>query len=460
MSIQQKLTLLFTTLTGGILVFFSILVYYSASKNRLNEFYTTLEKEAHTKINLLLDTQLDAETLQTIYLKNREILYEVEVAIYDWDRNLIYHDAVDIDFVKETPAMLDVISGDGHLRFVQDDWQVVGLLFDFESEKYLVTAAAYDEYGYSKLSSLKTTLFLSFFLALLVLYCIGKYFAHKALKPIAKMTMEAQKISASRLDLRIKSGNRHDETGQLAQTFNQMLERLEKSFESQKQFVFYVAHELRTPLSAIISDLEWSLQSERSQKEIIQTLHNTFADAKKMSKLSSSLLDFAKASYDRVEVNFNEIRVDEVLLDASQQVQCSKPDFLIEITFDANMEHEDAVTIRGNAYLLTIAFSNLMENACKFSPDKKCHISISQTDFSVLLSFRDHGIGISKEDLGQIFTPFYRGQNKDFASGDGIGLALVQKIMQMHQGTISVSSVLKQGTVFALKLPNILHPNE
>ncbi|MFC4874075.1 HAMP domain-containing sensor histidine kinase [Negadavirga shengliensis] len=459
MSIQKRLTLLFTILTGGILVFFSIMVYYSASKNRLAEFYITLEKEAHTKINLLLDTQLDAETLQTIYLKNREILYEVEVAIYDWDRNLIYHDAVDIDFVKETPAMLDAISENGHIRFVQDKWQVVGILFTFEREQYLITAAAYDEYGYSKLASLKNTLLLGLITALLALFFIGKYFARKALLPVAEMTQEARKISASKLDLRIKAGNGHDEIGQLALTFNQMLERLEKSFESQKQFVYHVAHELRTPLSAIISDLEWNLESERTRRETLRSLANTLADARKMAKLSGSLLDFAKAGYDRSEVNFRNVRIDEVLLDASQQVQTSNPDFKIDVNFEADMENEEAVTVWGNAYLLTIAFSNLMENACKFSPDHKCHITISHKGSNVLLAFRDKGIGISEEELEQIFTPFYRGLNKDFASGEGIGLALVQKIVQMHQGRISVSSILNQGTVFSLELPNILQSN-
>ncbi|RZS95269.1 sensor histidine kinase [Cecembia calidifontis] len=454
MRLQQQISLMFTALAAGILLLFIGIVYFSAYTNRLNEFYNILEKEAITKANLLLDTQLDAETLQTIYRKNREILYEVEVAIYNSRMDLIYHDAVDIDFVKETPEMLQEISNKKKIRFIQDKWQVIGLDFEFDQEHYIITAAAYDFYGFNKLENLRDTMLVSFFLGLAIIFLIGKYFSRKSLAPIAGIIREAQNISASNLDLRIQEYNSKDELGQLAQTFNQMLERLEKSFDAQKQFVSYVAHELRTPLTAIITDLELSLDKERTKEQYRQTIEEVLSDSQKVARLASTLLDFAKASYDRSEIHFKPVRVDEVLLESSQQVMQKNPAYRIHLDFEGEVE-EEAITVWGNSYLLGIAFSNLMENACKFSEDKSCEISIAAGPSGVRIKFRDKGIGIPKEEQEDIFKPFFRGKNKGYTEGTGIGLTLVQKIIQQHNGEISLASETGKGATFTLSLPKV-----
>ncbi|WP_291778571.1 ATP-binding protein [Cecembia sp.] len=452
MSIQKRITLWFTLLTNSVLVLFMGFVYLSAYKNRLNEFYTILEKEAITKINLLLETELDAITLQTIYRENREILYEVEVAIYDGEEQLVYHDAVEIDFVKETPEMFKEIRENKSMQFIQEGWQVLGFVYEYRGKPFFVTAAAYDAYGYSKLENIRDTIIIVLFIGVLFIVFLGRYFAKKIIRPVTEMIMEAEMISASNLHLRLGEGEEQDELKQLAHTINRLLERLEKSFESQKQFVSYVSHELRTPLTAIITELEWALQRERNLEEYQETLENVLADGHGMAKLLSTLLDFAKANYDRSEVNFKPIRVDEVLLDASTELQKSNPEYKVELDFAENSEEEE-VTVEGNAYLLSIAFSNLMSNACKFSKNHKCTISISLENNQAKVLFRDNGIGIPKQELNKIFTPFYRGQNKNFAKGSGIGLTLVKKIVDMHLGEIKVTSDVIKGSIFEVFLP-------
>ena len=452
MSIQKRITLWFTLLTISVLVLFMGFVYLSAYKNRLNEFYTILEKEAITKINLLLETELDAITLQTIYRENREILYEVEVAIYDGEEQLVYHDAVEIDFVKETPEMFKEIRENKSMQFIQEGWQVLGFVYEYRGKPFFVTAAAYDAYGYSKLENIRDTIIIVLFIGVLFIVFLGRYFAKKIIRPVTEMIMEAEMISASNLHLRLGEGEEQDELKQLAHTINRLLERLEKSFESQKQFVSYVSHELRTPLTAIITELEWALQRERNLEEYQETLENVLADGHGMAKLLSTLLDFAKANYDRSEVNFKPIRVDEVLLDASTELQKSNPEYKVELDFAENSEEEE-VTVEGNAYLLSIAFSNLMSNACKFSKNHKCTISISLENNQAKVLFRDNGIGIPKQELNKIFTPFYRGQNKNFAKGSGIGLTLVKKIVDMHLGEIKVTSDVIKGSIFEVFLP-------
>ncbi len=157
MKIHTRLTLLFTLITATILLAFAFVIYHVDTVNREKEFYSLLKKEAITKANLILNARVEPEILQDIYRSNRQILNEVEVAIYDTEFNLLYHDAMDIDFVKETQEMIDEIILKQEIEFYQEDWQVVGLLYPFQGSIYIVTAAAYDQYGFNKLNSLRYT---------------------------------------------------------------------------------------------------------------------------------------------------------------------------------------------------------------------------------------------------------------------------------------------------------------
>ncbi len=129
MKIRTRIALFYTLLTAVLLLSFGVIIYLSASKNRENEFYKVLVNEGITKANLLLNAKVEESTLQKIYKSNREWINEVEVAIYKPPFELIYHDAVDIDFVQETPDMIASILKEGELQFYQEDWQVVGIRY-------------------------------------------------------------------------------------------------------------------------------------------------------------------------------------------------------------------------------------------------------------------------------------------------------------------------------------------
>lgn len=452
MKIKTRLTLIYTFFTAAILLAFAAVIYFSAKENREKEFYTSLKKEAITKANLFFNAEVATQTLQDIYRSNRKVLNEVEVAIYDPAFNLLYHDAVDIDMVKETPEMIDEIYESGEKQFYQEDWQVIGLRYEYAGKDYIITATAIDQYGYNKLDSLFRTMVIVFIISILFIYAAGRYFSIRAFEPVMQMIEKAKGISASNLDLRLSTNGDKDELSELANTFNDMLDRLEGSFEAHKRFVSNISHEIRTPLAAIITELELSINKDRNLEEYKTALQNALNDAHKLVRLSNSLLDFAKASYDPSEISFKEVRIDEVLLDARQQVQQSNSKYKVEIHFENEFENEEDIIINGNEYLLKTAFVNLFENGCKFSVDNTCKASISFENNKINLKFSDNGIGISKDDLKNIFTTFYRGENKRFAEGNGIGLALTEKIIQLHQGTISVDSELNKGTTFMVEL--------
>ncbi|MDP2161816.1 MAG: HAMP domain-containing sensor histidine kinase [Flavobacterium sp.] len=452
MKIRNKLTLLFTLLAASILLVYAVAIYISASENREKEFYDLLTKEAITKANLFLNAKVPTQSLHDIYSNNRKILNEVEVALYNLDHELLYHDAVEIDIVKETPELLKKIEKDGNVSFYEGKWQILGMLYEVDQQKYIVTAAAIDQYGYNKLNHLIYNSILIFFGSIILIYLLGLFFAKKAFLPVHDMTSSVQKISANQLGVRLIDSGNKDELSELAKTFNIMLDRLENSFESQKQFVSHISHELRTPLSAMITELELSLQKERDHQHYQLAISQTLEDAKKLARLSGNLLDLAKASYDTSEISFKKFRIDEALLEAVQELQHLHPEYKIDLYFSSSFENDEDVLVKGNEYLMRVAFLNLMENACKFSNPSHCKVTITQLNNSIQFDFEDHGIGIPSEELTQLFTPFFRGTNQTYSQGNGIGLSLTQKIISLHNGTITVQSEVKKGTKISVVL--------
>lgn len=455
MKIRNKLALLFTSIIASLLLFFALAVYLSYSKNREEEYYKELHKIAITKANLLLDAKVTPAVLQLIYKNSEDVIFEEEVAVYDTSFKLLYHDAVEIDKVKETRKMVDEILKKKQIEFYQGQMQIIGLLYHHKNENYVITAAATDHFGYAKLRNLKYTLAIAFFISVILIYLSGQFFARKALKPVSDLVDEVEEITATNLDLRIKEGNGKDEIAELAVTFNAMLNRLEKSFDSQKEFVSNISHELRTPLTAMLAELQLTLDKERSNEQYRDSIAHAINDAQKLVRLSNSLLDMAKANYDRTEINFKELRVDEILLDARNDVLHTHPDYKINIIFEKEIEDDDFISVKGNEYLLKVAFMNLMENGCKFSEQRECSTAITYHKDKTIIRVQDNGIGISEDELSQIFIPFYRGENKSYAEGNGIGLPLTKKIIDLHQGTVSVVSGINGGAMFTIELTHV-----
>jgi signal transduction histidine kinase len=454
MKIRLKLTLLFSGLFSILLLAFSLAIYFSNANQREEEYFKRLRQLAITKANLLLGAKVEPAVLQLIYKSSLNTLPQEEVAIYDTAFHLLYHDAMEIDRVTETRGMIDSIIGLKEIHFYVEDLQAIGFVYPFQGRIYVITAAATDDYGLSKLKTLRIALGGGFALAILLTLLAGVLFSGKALAPVSEMVEKVEAITASHLDLRVGTGNGKDEMAELALTFNRMLDRLENSFDAQKEFVSNISHELRTPLAAIIAELEVSDIKERTAGEHKARNQLILSEARKLSRLSNDLLDLAKASYDQASITFKEIRLDEVLLDATQGVLKLNPGYRIELLFEKELEENEAISIKGNEYLLKVAFANLIENAGKFSGNHQCSVTIGFDGKNPVLRFTDTGIGIAPEDLPNIFTPFFRGENKKYAEGNGIGLSLTAKIIHLHNGTITVVSALDEGTTFTIRMPH------
>lgn len=455
MKIRTRLTLQYTVVTAVIMLLCMLSVYMYSERSRSETFFRELEKEGVTKAELFLSGSVDTLTMQSIYQNNRHYIDEVEVAVYDTSFNMLYHDSSKNDIVKEDSAMISRVVRQKFISFYVGEYQAVGILHSHAGREYVVTAAAYDGYGYDNLFALRHILLALSVLGLSLLVVAGYVLAKAALSPVRSIADEAEKITAGNIDRRLPVASGSDELGELAMTFNRLLQRLDAAFSSQKMFVSNVSHELKTPMAALMAELELALSRHRTPEQYEQAIRNVLGDAGKMTKLVDGLLDMARADCSPDRIKMEEVRADELLMDARDSVLKGDRGYSVDIIFESEADDDSVLTLTGNSHLLATAFVNLMENNCKYSSDSSSVVSISHYRGMCVLRFSDKGPGIPEEERDKIFIPFYRGSSAGKVKGHGIGLALARKIVQLHGGTIEVFSKTGEGTTFVVRLPHV-----
>lgn len=289
----------------------------------------------------------------------------------------------------------------------------------------------------------------------LLLAALGGYLiTRRAFRPVDRITQAANRITGgSDLSARLPDGGT-DEIARLAQAFNAMLNRLEAAFEREKQFTSDASHELRTPISVILSQADYALAHPEGDSEILPALQSIRSQGKKMSALVAQLLELTRA--DNQTLRLDRERVDLVALcetvmeELEEQAQARGIRMLCEL--------EPGVALDGDQTLLTRMVMNLVTNAIAYGKQNGyVLLRLRQAADGVQLSVSDDGIGIAPEHLDRIFDRFYRADPSRRASQDGsagLGLSMVRWIVQAHGGTVSVKSVPGEGSTFTAAFQN------
>lgn len=290
-------------------------------------------------------------------------------------------------------------------------------------------------------------------LPLLVLFAVvgGYLIAGRTLKPIHEIADAASQISQGRdLKKRIDLGKGTDELHQLADTFNGMFERLDQAFEAERQFTSDASHELRTPMSVILAQCEYSLEEPQNTEEYQNALRVIQRQGGKMSKLINDMLDFI-----RLEKKAD--HYPRAPLDLSQLVSslCEDMALIRENGIILTYHVAESIFVNGNPELLTRLLINLIGNAYRYgTPDGHITVHLTRSGDTIQLSVADDGIGISKDQQEKIFQRFYQVDPSRSNGGTGLGLAIVQEIARFHGGTVKVLSAPGEGSTFILTLPN------
>jgi signal transduction histidine kinase len=455
MQIRTRLTLQFFLIGGAIMLIASAAIYFSSAIFRREDFYDRLENKALITARLLVDVEeIDADLLKKIETDNPLNLPEERIIILDYNDETLYSSDNDRNLLI-SKELCDRVRLEGKLRYKQDQFEVLGLLYTGQYERFVVFAAAVDIYGQLKIKNLKTILFVVCLTSFLLFTLSGWFYSGKYLQPISNVVKQVEDISITSLNLRVDEGNGSDEIAQLARTFNRMLDRLEAAFKTQKEFISNASHELRTPLTSINGQLEVLMMKERSADDYKKVVDSVLEDIRNIIDLSNRLLLLAHTSSESLENQHSRVRIDEIIWKSAEEIKKFNNDYSINISIDDSLTDADQLIVAGEEFLLKTAVSNIIENACKYSDDHRVNIDINYSPGWISIVFTDNGIGIEEADLAMVFEPFYRGSNAKMISGHGIGLSIVHRIIKNLGGNISVSSVINKGTVIRTELPSL-----
>lgn len=286
---------------------------------------------------------------------------------------------------------------------------------------------------------------------LILLALFGGYFlAGRFLRPIQQMIQAASGIQQGQdLKKRIELKKGQDELHQLADTFNGMMDRLEASFQAEKQFTSDMSHELRTPVAVILSQCELSLEEEQDKDAYADALRLIQRQGKKMSVLINDMLMMTRMEQRRESIRM--MQLDYSSLCASV---CEDLRLIREKNIELSWQLEEGVTIVGNKELLQRLLVNLITNAYRYGKEHgHIQVELKQTQTEVRLSVADDGRGIAQEQLAHIWQRFYQADASRSKQGSGLGLAMVQEIAQLHHGCMKVESVQGKGSCFTFCIP-------
>ncbi len=433
----------------------SLAIYLSTSTFRREDFCNRLRNSALSKANILFEMyEADYRRVMNSDKDNPVNLHNEKIIILNFNNDTIYSsdEKRELEIKK---SVIDQVKSGSRVTFEQDIYEVAGILYVTNFDRFVVFAAATDTEGNSHLEKLKTILVFVCMTSLLLFFIVGWYSSGRAIRPISDVVKKVEEISIFSLNLRVTEGKGTDEIGRLAKTFNKMLERLELSFATQKTFIANASHELRTPLTSINGQLEVLMMKDRSRAEYQATLTSVLEDIKSLIDLSNKLLLMARTRAEGSLNLNNKIRLDEVLWQAREELVRFNSDFHINISMDHSLTDSDQMVVLGEENLLKVAVSNIIENACKYSPLHTVDIMFRHNDKWIEVIFDDSGSGISEEDQLKVFEPFYRGTNALLISGHGIGLPLVSQIIKNHNGIIKLSSQVGKGTRVIVLIPTI-----
>lgn len=402
--------------------------------------------------------RLDMDDDYDIYLQYKDGYLEIDddfvrtlngivCSVYDIDGNILYGE----DILYKTNK--SSVFGSGAVETVKEKSRASFYYFDKRidlknNDSLWLRGVVSADYGNARI---KNIIFLSLWIlpVLFLIAVLGGYIvARKSLSTIDKITLSAQSIrEGNDLTKRIELENSSKEVQSLSDSFNGMLDRLEKSFKSEQQLTNDVSHELRTPVSVIMSQCEFTLEKQRTEEEYEEALKLVFRQSKKMSGMINDMLSFSRLEKREAFEGLCDTDFSELIKSV-----CDDLSLIRDKGITVHCETEDNIIINGDSQLLTRLAVNLVSNAYRYGKDNgNIYVSLKSEGRYAVLTVHDDGIGIAKEDIEKIWDRFYRADKSRSDKGTGLGLCFVREIARIHGAEVSVSSKLGEGSTFTFK---------
>lgn len=455
MQIRVRLTLQFILIAASILVVAFFYIHFQFKLNLQDEYYDSLRSKALLIAEMVAGKKTDEQEFKieapTEMSSPLVADYPENISIYTPDGKRLYSFNPAPNDIKQ--AAFDDVRIYGECRFPHGKFSALAIPYmNKAGEDYVVIAeSVFDQVH---LDNLTQILILVFLISITLVAIGGWFFARQALAPVSRIMNQVDALLPTDMSHRLVTTNQHDELSRLVITFNKLLDRIQQVFGLQKMFLSNISHELKNPLNVIVSQVEVTLQNERSEEEYVATLSSVLSDVKELNEVADKLMQMARINSDGAMIRFQPLRIDEMIWQTKETLLKNHPEYTIHFEVVNLPDVEQKLFFNGNEQLLRTALINLMDNGCKFSPDKQVKASLSfSSEGAIIIEFTDNGPGIPQEELPMIFNAFYRSPRTSTIKGSGIGLSLVQSILKLHRIELNVNSRSGHGTTFILIFP-------
>lgn len=444
LKISTKLTLFYLSASAiiiGLMAMSSYYIYYAQRITSIDselhdyaELLTTnlyIEKTNISFIYELLQERKDKSkrlhslNFQFILTSNDSVIYESS------DMEDLLTKIIDSDDSSQTNVYRTISVNKGQFRVYNKKFKNP-LIKEFE----IIMVTSLDRFSQS-LSQLSYILFLVSPLLLLIAAGIGYTISRRAFAPVRNIIKTAEKISAENLGMRVPVGTTEDELAMLARTFNDMIDRLYITFNSQKKFIADASHDFRTPLTIVKLELELLYSNPELSNSAKESIERCIGEIKSMGNLAENLLLLARADSHQLSLSKQIFRLEELILDIVSNFRAiAKAN---QKKFNINIE--DPVEINADKEMIKRVLINIIDNAIKYSPlNTVIVVNLNETDNSNIIEISNQGTEIEVEKIPQLFDRFERADTSRTSKGFGLGLPIIKTIIEAHNGRVNFIS--------------------
>ena len=439
MKIRNRIRLIFSFVFLIFLGITFLSVFFISSNYRKQEFFERLKEQSHLTLKLLTEVKgIDEDILQTIDKNTINNLYDEKIILFDSTGKNIYTSIDDTPIHYSIEIINRIKISSEPLQFTEGTYEIFAEKIKKENEIYFSIAKANDKYGLQKITYLGWTLFLVYLIAIAIVIYTTFYFSKLITDPINKLAGEIEKTSSTNLKEIVSIPNTEDEISFLAIKFNELLQRIEKSFAFQKYFIHHVSHELKTPMAVLIANIERISDSNLTEEQ------KTGLDFQKsglmqLASVINTLLDISRFEQNDGEIKMTKIRIDELIFETINELSFIYEKAHFDFNIQSEVEDADQLLVTGNERMLRIAMNNLLKNAIAYSSDQIAIINLQIENSRIKIDILNNGKILSTDEQELLYKYFFRGENSRQIKGFGLGLVLTDKIIRIHQADLLYS---------------------
>ncbi|MBL7981331.1 MAG: HAMP domain-containing histidine kinase [Flavobacteriales bacterium] len=453
MSFRLRMAVAFTVLVAVLILAFSYLILQRSEALREAEFYQRLEDRAVLVEHLLVQARsLPVDEAEHLAQLLQEALPNEELVVLGTNGSVLFQRSTSpIDLPK---SWREVASQRGIVRIARDDRQfvVVDRPETLQAGIRYTMTSAIDRSGLASMALLRRWVIGSGMVALLLTALLSWAYATWALAPVRQLVHQLGTMERPSERLQVNDTKTPDELDEVAIAFNGLLVRLDEAFEVQRSFMATASHELRTPLTVVRGELHLAKGLVEPNGPAERHLHAVEAQAVHMQDLLDQLLWLARTQVATAALLKDRVRLDEVAERAMERCAMRYPHVPVRFELDIADEVHEPV-IMGSSVLLTAAVYNLLSNAAKYGGGTTVLLSLVVSPFNASFTVADDGPGMSAETLQRAKEMFFRAVDAPAMDGHGIGLTLVDRIVRVHGGRVTIRSGSGMGTSVVLDLP-------